>query len=220
LPSRVGIRLHSLYIDRGFPGSPVVKVLERLGVNWIAGFQKNDKVKAVIKDAHRNGGFVRDYEMGPKNAKVNFNLVLVKSRGYNDRDAKVVEKYSAFATNLPVKEEEREQVIENYRKRWSIETGYRVKKEFKIKTSTRVYSMKILFFFLSVVMYNLWVLLNHNALLTTPGLERPLVTTDRVKFYYQLELFSPSILEQEEEYARLHRKWSGEGLIPTKITVI
>ena len=157
--------------------------------------------------------------MGTKNNSVTFRLVLLKSKKYHDHNAKVVEKYSAFATNLPVKEEEREQVIEAYRKRWGIETGYRVKREFRIKTSTRVYSMKILFFFLSVVMYNLWVLLNHDALITHPGLERPRITTDRLKFYYQLELFCPDILDEDEEYAQLHREWAEGGVVQARIAV-
>lgn len=105
----------------------------------MAAFSKNDKVKTTIKDAHRNGGFVREYEMGTKNNNVTFNLVLLKSKKYSDHKAKVIDRYNAFATNIHVEEDERERVIETYRKRWGIETGYRVKKEFRIKTLTRVY---------------------------------------------------------------------------------
>ena len=102
--SRLGIRIRRLYFDRVFPGRPVIKVVEGLGVDWIAAFSKNDKVKAAIKDAHRNGGFVREYRMGTRNDNVAFNLVLLRSRKYQDHKAKVTEKYSAFATNMPVEE--------------------------------------------------------------------------------------------------------------------
>ncbi len=198
---KIGIRIHRLYFDRAFPGRPVIRMVEKFGINWMAALSKNDKVYAAIKDAHINGGFVREYEMGTKNDNVTFNLVLLKSKKYSDPKAKVIDRYNAFATNIPVEEDERERVIKTYRKRWGIETGYRVKKEFRIKTSTRVYSMKILFFFLSVVMYNFWVILNIDALITNPGLESPSITTDRLKFYYQLELFCPGVFEKDEEYA-------------------
>jgi len=217
--SKLGIKIQRLYFDRAFPTTPIIKVLGRFDVDWIAAFKKYDKVKAAIKDAHRNGGFVREYEMGPKNNTVSFNLVLVKSKKYPDPKAKVTEKYSVFATNLSTKEDERERLTEFYRKRWGIETGYRVKKEFKIRTSTRVYSMKILFFFLSVAMYNLWVLLNLNALIRNPGLERPAITTDRLKFYYQLELLCPGIFDEGEKYAQLHRKWVEERGVLARITI-
>ena len=216
---KLGIRIHRLYFDRAFPGTRVIKVVERFGIDWIAALTKNEKVKAAIKDAHINGDFVREYQMGTKNDNVTFNLVILKSKKYSDHKAKVTEKYNAFATNIPVEEGEAERVIESYRKRWGIETGYRVKREFRIKTSTRVYSMKILYFFLSVVMYNLWVLLNLDALVLNAEFEKPLITTDRMKFYYQLELFCPSVFEKDEEYAQLHRKWVEEGLALAKIQV-
>lgn len=194
-------------------------MLERFDVNWIAAISKNEKVKDIIEDAHLNKGFVREYKMGPKNDKVSFNLVLVKSKNYDNLDAKVIEKYAAFATNLSVDEKSRKDIAEFYRKRWGIETGYRVKREFRIKTSTRVYSMKILFFFISVVMYNIWVILNLNTMITNPGVKRPSMTTDRMKFYYLIELFCPWILDGCEKCTPLHRKWVEEGVIQAKMTI-
>ena len=215
-----GIRIMRLYLDRAFPTTEVIKVLGKFKVRWIAAFSKNDRVKEAIRDAHQNGGFVRWYEMGQKNNKVSFNLVLVKNKKYHKPGTDVIDWYSAFATNLDVKEDEREDLSESYRRRWGIETGYRVKREFRIRTSTRVYSMKVLFFFLSVAMYNLWVLLNLEALEDFPYLESPLITIDRMKFYYQLEFFCPDILEKDEENALLHRRWVENGFVPAKIAVL
>lgn len=213
----LGIRIKRLHLDRAFPTRPVINVLEEFGVDWIAAFSKNEKVKAVIRDAHREGGFVREYEMGSKNNKVSFHLLLVESRRYHDHGAKLTDKYSAFATNMKVDEEEGERLAELYRKRWGIETGYRVKREFRVRTSTRVYSMKILFFFLSVTMYNLWVLLNLDAVINSYDLEKPPITTDRLKFYYQLELFCPDTLDEDEEYAQLHREGVEDGVVQARI---
>lgn len=81
-------------------------------------------------------------------------------------------------------ESKREEIAEWYRKRRGVETGYRVKKEFKIRTSTESYAMRMLFFFLSVVMYNLWVLFNLlSALDRNASVEKPLMSVSELKFY-------------------------------------
>ena len=47
-----------------------------------------------------------------------------------------------------------------YSKRWGIETSYRVKKMFRGKTTSRNYIIRQFYFMMSVVLYNLWVLVN------------------------------------------------------------
>ena len=37
---KLGIRIRRLYFDRAFPGRPVIKVVEKWGISWIAGFSK------------------------------------------------------------------------------------------------------------------------------------------------------------------------------------
>ena len=49
---------------------------------------------------------------------------------------------------------------ETYRKRWGIETGYRVKKDFRAKTCSVNPSIRFVFLFLSIILYNTWALLN------------------------------------------------------------
>lgn len=56
-------------------------------------------------------------------------------------------------------ESELKQYAESYNDRWGIETGYRTKDRFLIKTNTPKYSIRVFFFLLSVLLYNIWVLL-------------------------------------------------------------
>jgi IS4 transposase len=86
---------------------------------------------------------------------------------------------SVFATNLdpgqgtedwpkpltPLTQKEAEalwavRLGETYRKRWGIETGYRVKKDFRAKTCSVSPSIRFVFLFLSIILYNVWTLLN------------------------------------------------------------
>ena len=47
-----------------------------------------------------------------------------------------------------------------YRMRWSIETGYRVKGDFKANTTSKSYVVRITYLMISICLYNLWVLVN------------------------------------------------------------
>ena len=47
------------------------------------------------------------------------------------------------------------QIPEEYRKRWNIETGYRVKNDFKIRTCSNSPVSRTLFFVIQCIMYNI-----------------------------------------------------------------
>ena len=47
-----------------------------------------------------------------------------------------------------------------FKKRWGIETGYRMIRKFLARTTSKRYSIRLLYFYLAVLLYNFWVLLN------------------------------------------------------------
>lgn len=49
-----------------------------------------------------------------------------------------------------------------FRKRWGIETIYRMIRKFLAKTTSKHYNVRLLYFYLAVALYNLWVKLNFN----------------------------------------------------------
>lgn len=54
-----------------------------------------------------------------------------------------------------------DKVFRQYDKRWGIETSYRVKKySFRPKTTSKNYFIRFFYFMFSVLMYNLWILLD------------------------------------------------------------
>ena len=46
------------------------------------------------------------------------------------------------------------------RKRWGIETGYRMIRKFLAKTTSKRYGIRLMYFYLAVLLYNFRVLLN------------------------------------------------------------
>jgi len=67
----------------------------------------------------------------------------------------------AFITNFHIPEQLAHYLYTWYSKRWGIETGYRVKKySFRSKTTSKNYFIRLFYFLFSVLLYNLWILID------------------------------------------------------------
>ncbi len=176
--------VHAKYVllDRGFFSIDVIRTLEILKIKYIMPAIKNNKIKQVLKNNSNKTSYFLKYTMwsGKKNAT--FNL-MVK---YDEKD----KEYYAFATSFGiVYKDDIKSIAEMYRKRWGIETGYRVKKDFLAITTTECYIVRMLYFMVSVILYNFWLLCNliycneHGIELGTPK-----ITTRIMKIYIGLYL--------------------------------
>jgi putative transposase len=164
------IKIRMLYVDRGFFSISCIATLEKLGVKYLMPATQNQRIKAIVEQT--NAPAVLDYTMGDTRYEhVTFKLVIVKSN-------KNPEKKVAFATNIDVNEENIQVQCDNYSKRWGIETSYRVKAEFKAKTTSKNYSIRLFYFLFSVCLYNLWILVNIVVNIVVFGkiIEKPLIT--------------------------------------------
>jgi len=54
-------------------------------------------------------------------------------------------------------------ILKLYKKRWGIETSYRMIGQFCPKTTSNDYAVRVFYFVLAVLLYNVWVLLNAHA---------------------------------------------------------
>jgi len=61
----------------------------------------------------------------------------------------------ATSVNFGSVEEFVKRIPEEYRTRWNIETGYRVKNEFKIRTCSKKSFARVLFFVIQCILHNL-----------------------------------------------------------------
>ncbi len=191
------VHVKYVLLDRGFYSTQVFKVLEKLKLKFITPAVKSDKIKRVVKDnSHREGYFLK-YTMGPKNNTTTFNL-MVK---YDEKD----KEYYVFATNFEIKyKTDIERIAETYRKRWGIETGYRVKNDFLAITTTECYIVRMLYFMISVISYNFWLLCNliycreHGFDLGTPK-----ITTRVLRLYIENNIATAIESEKPAEEAKL-----------------
>jgi hypothetical protein len=170
--SKIKIRL--AYMDRAFFNVACISKLDELGVRYLIPAVQNERIKRIVEE--NEAGSVIEYKMKSTSARkgllkkeVEFNLLIVRSN-------KNPEKNVAFATNVDV-EANVQEFCDNYSKRWGIETSFRVKEEFRIKTTSRDFRVRLFFFLFSVSLYNLWILVNITVcLLAKISFRRPLIT--------------------------------------------
>jgi putative transposase len=156
------VRIGTVYVDRGFFSVQVISLLKRLGVKFLMPAVKNARIKQLIEKHDLPA--VLEYRM----VGSYFKLAIVKGI----KNTKCV-----FATNLDVDERNAQGLFNMYRRRWGIETSYRVKHVFRAKTTSKRYVIRLFYFSFSVCLYNLWVLANiFVRVIFTRASERMLIT--------------------------------------------
>ncbi|MEM2960248.1 MAG: hypothetical protein QXU67_01445 [Candidatus Bathyarchaeia archaeon] len=162
-----GVSIALALLDRAFFTVDVINALRRLKVSFLMPAVKNDAVKASIEAFHgRRLGPVSRFAMGDGERKAAFNLIIhPKPLSIDEAISKrmpIHERYMAFATNLSKPEALRlyRRLPEDYRKRWGIETGFRVQGMLEARTTSRCYTVRLLYRMASIVLYNVWQLAN------------------------------------------------------------
>lgn len=162
------INIGIVYLDRGFFQVKVINLLKSIGITFLMPAVRNKRIKVIMGE--NPSPTIMRYTMGDKRYNpASFNLIIVE-------DSQKIKR--VFATNLNVKEKDAKNLFSMYSKRWGIETSYRLQKhQFKAKTTSKNFNLRLFLFMFSVALYNLWVLLN--IVLSVEykkKLEKPLIT--------------------------------------------
>ena len=155
-----------LFLDRGFFNLESIKCLNDLQINFVMPAVRNPRIEKIVNDFERKCKtfpykqrffLVREYEMRRGKESVKFNLVIIVELPEEADD-----EWNTFvyATNIPVTDKNAFKLAEDYRKRWGIETGYRVKDKIRGRTCSRNHVVRLFLLLLSVLLYNLWQLCN------------------------------------------------------------
>jgi hypothetical protein len=158
------IEMYLLLLDRGFFSSSVIGILEKNEQTFLMPCILYEGIKkAVIEYSEGKRRRISRYEMGPKENRVSFNLVILPKAG-ETRDEKKdpLKRFIPFATNMSWKK-----IIWNvrrlpidYRMRWGIETGYVSIEQLRARTTSRNHSLRLLYLFYSMILYNAWLIAN------------------------------------------------------------
>jgi len=137
-------------IDRGFNSAEVYSALDNLGVTYITPAVLNSRI--IWKMRGQQPPKIIPITIGdPKKKMVTANLVIV----LGDDMEKV-----GFITNMDPDRMHTRKLTKLYKKLWGIETSYRVKKDFRPKTTSKNYIIRLFYFLFSVCLYDLWEIVN------------------------------------------------------------
>jgi len=140
--------------DRGFNSWELIDMLKKIKVSYMIFWKKQgDWYKPILgkmgegesKMIHRREKYYRlkhDYEIGS-------NFIIIKQLEYEGK------KYDwLFATNLNLKSAA--SYVKRYKKRWGIETIYRVTDDIRIFTTSTNHVIRYFLFMFTCFVYNIW----------------------------------------------------------------
>jgi putative transposase len=153
----LGITIKKLYLDKGFCEVEVIDHLLQRNTNAIIALPlKGKAIKANLKG--RKSKIISYTMKSPKTkATATFNLALVckySKKKYNRRGAK----YFAYALIGTIPKPRK--IFEEYRKRFGIETSYRIMNKARARTSSRSPEIRLLYVAISLIIQNAWVYFN------------------------------------------------------------
>jgi len=125
------VDIELVMLDRWFFSGHVIRILNEQKVDFLMVAKNTPKIWKLNQSVY-------GYEMN----KSKFNLIIKRNRKWATSLGYLPEKFSKI-----------------YRRRWRIETGYKKKKDFKIKTRTRNPVIRFFFFVVEILMYNCWILM-------------------------------------------------------------
>lgn len=155
-----GVHIGLILLDRAFFTVEVIRVLKGLRIRFIMPAVKNRKVKDAINRYHQlEDEPVQRFTLGGGDSAVSFSLAIYpKPRERAEKGQRLQDRYLTFATNLPKPKASSLYAFipQEYRRRWGIETGFRVQGGLEAKTTSTNYALRLLYHMCSVVLYNIW----------------------------------------------------------------
>ncbi|MFQ6056009.1 MAG: transposase [Methanosarcinales archaeon] len=136
------LKISMVLIDRGFTrNSRIIQVLRKNDLKYLGLYPKYGNVKKILLSME--GTFLRtSFEVG----KVETDLIVIK----DDKTD------WTFVSNI--KNRKIWRYIQLYKKRWNIETAFRVCDEARIKTKSVNIRIRYFYFLITLILYNSWKL--------------------------------------------------------------
>lgn len=201
-----GIKMGLLLMDREFFSIRVITRLNMLRQIFLMPCKKTAGIKkAILEYASGKREYISRYTMKSGTEKVSFTLVILPKTG-SGNEGNVCDRYLVFATNIS-----RGRILSNvhrlseeYRKRWGIETGYVGLEQFRPRTTSRNHTLRLMYFYYPLLMYNAWLLANLIlADRIAAVLTKPIIHIQLMKGVFHT-LVVKSMTCQDEDYA-LHK---------------
>lgn len=143
----LGLRIGKILLDRGFYSGEVIDEVKIKKVNYLIFVPKKSLFKCMLEGIDKS--VIIEHE-------ITYNKDFTKNKAYTDIAlVKNVLDYDwVFATDLYLKDVEK--YVQVYRKRWNIETMFRVHDEARIKTKSKNPVIRLFYFIIGMLLVLLW----------------------------------------------------------------
>ncbi|MBD0388078.1 MAG: ISH3 family transposase [Nostoc sp. C3-bin3] len=149
------INVKKLYLDRGFFNTTVIRWLQALNIPFMMPAIKTGKKGGIKQFLKGRKSYKTTYTITrDEDDSVTFDLWIVCKYRKSKRQKHGVQYFvyvvNKIKTNLNY-------IYEDYRKRFGIETSYRLKNVCRIKTNNKNPALRLLFIGISFLLVNIWV---------------------------------------------------------------
>ena len=154
-----GIRIKMLLVDRAFFTVDCINTLNEMKIKFVMPCVGNERVQSAIDTLGKTGKLMKFPIYNAAHDEATFTMVVVR----NDRDELI-----GFATNVSADWSVQyfvKRIPKVYRKRWSIETTFRKMKEIVGMTTSPLPELRLVYFMLAMILYNIWQVVNYCFLL-------------------------------------------------------
>lgn len=151
------INVKRLYLDRGFFNAPVIRWLQALDIPFLMPAIKTGKQGGIKQFLKGRKSYKTTYTITrSKDDSVTFDLgVICKYRkGKRKLQQRGVQYFVYVLYKIPTN---LDYIYQDYRKRFGIETSYRLKNICRIKTNNKNPVLRLLFVGISFLLVNIWV---------------------------------------------------------------
>ena len=159
--ARLQLRPRLCLLDKGFFGIRAMEIMAERGIPFLMPARMTPGIKDAVDEVRRGARKkISRYTMMSSRRAFTFYLIVEKRMKVKDGRRQWV--YIAFATNVPRHRipAVMKDVPETYKRRWTIENGYKSMDSVRPPTCTRSYSARLLLFYMSALSCNFWYLAN------------------------------------------------------------
>jgi putative transposase len=150
----IGFKIKGLYLDKEFFTVKVINYLTNRKTPFIIPCVKRGPSGGIRKLFKGKKSYSTDYTMHSKENKANFkvNIVVKYSKGKYKRNGLKYFAYAVYNMDQPIKN-----TFKEYRKRFGIESSYRLMNQARTHTSTKKPVLRLLYIGLSFLLVNIWI---------------------------------------------------------------
>src|SRR3989344_5314255 len=144
------LRIKMDLFDRGFVSAELIHMLQKLNLKYLIFAKKYKSIRKLMEEVDDTAVIEHEmkYSKYKSVIKLKTNLALIKAKNDEEYDW-------CFYTNLHL--DNARHYIDIYKKRWQIETNFRVEDEARIKSKSVNYLVRYFYFILSLLLHAIWL---------------------------------------------------------------